>query len=58
MLIDDRDGKMPVSLIQKYLVKKLDLGNEAEVSSWQLPSNITLKDWGVVDVVFRNYFLP
>jgi len=28
-----RDGKMPVSFIQKYLVKKLDLGSETEVSS-------------------------
>ncbi|XP_050940756.1 E3 ubiquitin protein ligase DRIP2-like isoform X3 [Cucumis melo] len=28
---EDRDGKMPVSSIQKYLVKKLDLKSEAEV---------------------------
>ncbi|KAJ9180087.1 hypothetical protein P3X46_008372 [Hevea brasiliensis] len=27
----DQDGKMPVSFIQKYLVKKLDLASEAEV---------------------------
>ncbi|RVW96077.1 E3 ubiquitin protein ligase DRIP2 [Vitis vinifera] len=26
-----RDGNLPVSFIQKYLVKKLDLTNEAEV---------------------------
>lgn len=26
-----KDGKMPVSSIQKYLVKKLDLKSEAEV---------------------------
>lgn len=29
----NRDGKMPVSFIQKYLVKKLDLSSEAEVRS-------------------------
>lgn len=28
-----RDGNLPVSFIQKYLVKKLDLTSEAEVSS-------------------------
>nr|XP_048325241.1 E3 ubiquitin protein ligase DRIP2-like isoform X2 [Ziziphus jujuba var. spinosa] len=28
---EDRDGKMPVSFIQKYLVKKLHLTSEAEV---------------------------
>lgn len=27
-----RDGKVPVSFIQKYLMKKLDLTNESEVS--------------------------
>ncbi|KAM7252033.1 hypothetical protein ACFE04_023916 [Oxalis oulophora] len=27
----DEDGKMPVSFIQKYIVKKLDLASEAEV---------------------------
>lgn len=36
-LLHYRDGKMPVSSIQKYLVKKLDLKSEAEVSSL-LPS--------------------
>jgi hypothetical protein len=32
-----RDGKMPVSFIQKYLVKKLDLTSEAEVCLSFLP---------------------
>lgn len=32
-----RDGKMPVSFIQKYLVKKLDLDSETEVCSSLLP---------------------
>lgn len=27
-----RDGNVPVSFIQKYLMRKLDLTNEAEVS--------------------------
>lgn len=31
-LFDHRDGNLPVSFIQKYLVKKLDLTSEAEVS--------------------------
>ena len=34
-----RDGKMPVTFIQKYLVKKLELTSEAEVSLFLLPSN-------------------
>lgn len=34
-----RDGKMPVTFIQKYLVKKLELTSEAEVSMFLLPSN-------------------
>lgn len=36
---------MPVSFIQKYLVKKLDLSSEAEVSSLQFPSNKTKNNW-------------
>lgn len=34
-----RDGKMPVTFIQKYLVKKLELNSEAEVSILLLPCN-------------------
>lgn len=47
---------MPVSFIQKYLVKKLDLTNEAEVSSWHLPSNITMNNWAVVGFVLEIIF--
>lgn len=32
-LHDHRDGRMPVSFIQKYLAKKLNLTSETEVSS-------------------------
>ncbi|KAJ6359966.1 hypothetical protein OIU77_004049 [Salix suchowensis] len=35
-----KDGRMPVSFIQKYLVKKLDLDSETEVCSSLLPSSI------------------
>ncbi|KAJ6434256.1 hypothetical protein OIU84_017873 [Salix udensis] len=34
-----KDGRMPVSFIQKYLVKKLDLDSETEVCSSLLPSS-------------------
>lgn len=37
LFIFHRDGKMPVSFIQKYLVKKLDLTSEAEVCLSFLP---------------------
>ncbi|CAN1233532.1 E3 ubiquitin protein ligase DRIP2 [Linum perenne] len=41
-----KDGKMPVSFIQKYLVKKLDLSNEAEVSNaFSKRLHIRLVNW-------------
>lgn len=33
ILIICRDGNIPVSFIQKYLMRKLDLKSEAEVSN-------------------------
>ncbi|KAA3472917.1 E3 ubiquitin protein ligase DRIP2-like [Gossypium australe] len=52
----NRDGKMPVSFIQKYLVKKLDLSSEAEVEIMcrgqpVLPS---LQLHNLVDLWFRT----
>jgi hypothetical protein len=40
-----RDGKMPVSFIQKYLVKKLDLTSEAEVCLSFLPCHKAKDVW-------------
>lgn len=47
---------MPVSFIQKYLVKKLDLTNEAEVCLSFLPCQ-KAKDVLFFYVVLINYFL-
>ncbi|GAV86265.1 zf-C3HC4 domain-containing protein [Cephalotus follicularis] len=51
-----KDGKMPVSLIQKYLVKKLDLANEAEVEILcrGQPVLPTLQLHNLVDLWFRT----
>ncbi|CAN1729429.1 E3 ubiquitin protein ligase DRIP2, partial [Linum perenne] len=51
-----KDGKMPVSFIQKYLVKKLDLSNEAEVEIMcrGQPVVPTLQLQNLVDLWFQN----
>ncbi|KAJ9185833.1 hypothetical protein P3X46_005420 [Hevea brasiliensis] len=51
-----KDGKMPVSFIQKYLVKKLDLANEAEVEIMcrGQPVLPTLQLHNLVDLWFRT----
>ena len=50
-----RDGKMPVSFIQKYLVKKLDLTSEAEVCSSFLPCQKACLD--VFFILFYAFFI-
>ncbi|XP_022719137.1 E3 ubiquitin protein ligase DRIP2-like isoform X3 [Durio zibethinus] len=51
-----KDGKMPVSFIQKYLVKKLDLTSEAEVEIMcrGQPVLPTLQLHNLVDLWFRT----
>ncbi|XP_031268749.1 E3 ubiquitin protein ligase DRIP1-like [Pistacia vera] len=51
-----KDGKMPVSFIQKYLVKKLDLDSEAEVEILcrGQPVLPTLQLHNLVDLWFRT----
>lgn len=51
-----KDGKMPVSFIQKYLVKKLDLGSEAEVEILCRGEPVlpTLQLHNLVDLWFRT----
>ncbi|KAF5462833.1 hypothetical protein F2P56_018808 [Juglans regia] len=51
-----KDGKMPVSFIQKYLVKKLDLTSEAEVEIMcrGQPVIPSLQLHNVVDLWFRT----
>ncbi|XP_044497961.1 E3 ubiquitin protein ligase DRIP2-like isoform X2 [Mangifera indica] len=51
-----KDGKMPVSFIQKYLVKKLDLDSEAEVviSCRGQPVLPTLQLHNLVDLWFQT----
>ncbi|XVF42210.1 hypothetical protein PTKIN_Ptkin01aG0342100 [Pterospermum kingtungense] len=51
-----KDGKMPVSFIQKYLVKKLDLTSEAEVEIMcrGQPVVPTLELHNLVDLWFRT----
>ncbi|KAK0598900.1 hypothetical protein LWI29_000522 [Acer saccharum] len=51
-----KDGKMPVSFIQKYLVKKLDLTSEAEVEILcrGQPLLPTLQLHNLVDLWFRT----
>ncbi|EOY11048.1 PREDICTED: E3 ubiquitin protein ligase DRIP2 isoform X2 [Theobroma cacao] len=51
-----KDGKMPVSFIQKYLVKKLDLASEAEVEIMcrAQPVLPTLQLHNLVDLWFRT----
>ncbi|KAJ4832630.1 hypothetical protein Tsubulata_001359 [Turnera subulata] len=51
-----KDGKMPASFIQKYLVKKLDLANEAEVEL-TCRGEPVLPNWDLqylVDLWFRT----
>ncbi|XP_034908065.1 E3 ubiquitin protein ligase DRIP2 [Populus alba] len=51
-----KDGKMPVSFIQKYLVKKLDLDSETEVEIFcrGQPVRPTLQLQNLVDLWFRT----
>ncbi|XP_004302060.1 PREDICTED: E3 ubiquitin protein ligase DRIP2-like [Fragaria vesca subsp. vesca] len=51
-----KDGKMPVTFIQKYLVKKLELTSEAEVEIMcrGQPVHPTLQLHNLVDLWFRN----
>ncbi|CAI0433879.1 unnamed protein product [Linum tenue] len=51
-----KDGKMPVSFIQKYIVKKLELSSEAEVEIMcqGQPVVPTLQLHNLVDLWFRN----
>ncbi|KDP23673.1 hypothetical protein JCGZ_23506 [Jatropha curcas] len=51
-----KDGKMPVSFIQKYLVKKLDLTSEAEVEIMCRGQRVlpTLQLHNLVDLWFRT----
>ncbi|XP_050224542.1 E3 ubiquitin protein ligase DRIP2-like [Mercurialis annua] len=51
-----KDGKMPVSFIQKYLVKKLDLTSEAEVEIMCRGQSVlpTLQLQNLVDLWFRT----
>ncbi|KAM5561607.1 E3 ubiquitin protein ligase DRIP2-like [Rosa sericea] len=51
-----KDGKMPVTFIQKYLVKKLELTSEAEVEIMcrGQPVHPTLQLHNLVDMWFRN----